>query len=353
MDKSISYHQQIADHRIERLRELLDILPSFCKQYFRAIEPRTAAKTRLSYCYDLKVFFQFIQVNNPYLRNKDLRDITLSDLDSLTSDDIEEYLEYLKKYTSIDDGKVHRNTERGIHRKLASLRSFYAYYYKTEKIKNNPTLIVDMPKLHSKEIIRLDTDEVAELLDLVEHGPANMSPQKQRYFEKNKVRNLAIFTLLLGTGIRVSECIGLDVNDIDFKNNRIRIIRKGGKETFVYFGDEVANALLSYIEQRKGIIAYSGHENALFLSTQRKRMSIQSVENLVNDYSKQITTVKHITPHKLRSTYGTALYRETGDIYLVADVLGHNDVNTTKKHYAALDDDRRRQAANIVSLRKP
>lgn len=85
---------------------------------------------------------------------------------------------------------------------------------------------------------------------------------------------------------------------------------------------------------------------------QRKRIGVQAVENLVKKYARQVTTTKKITPHKLRSTYGTALYQETGDIYLVADVLGHKDVNTTKKHYAALDDSRRRQAATAVKLRE-
>lgn len=81
-------------------------------------------------------------------------------------------------------------------------------------------------------------------------------------------------------------------------------------------------------------------------------MGVQAVENMVKKYARQITTQKKITPHKLRSTYGTSLYRETGDIYLVADVLGHKDVNTTKKHYAAMDDDRRRRAASAVRLRE-
>ena len=79
---------------------------------------------------------------------------------------------------------------------------------------------------------------------------------------------------------------------------------------------------------------------------------MKAVENLVKKYAREITTAKKITPHKLRSTYGTTLYRETGDIYLVADVLGHKDVNTTKKHYAAMDDERRRKAASAVKLRK-
>ena len=87
-------------------------------------------------------------------------------------------------------------------------------------------------------------------------------------------------------------------------------------------------------------------------STQKKRMNVKSVENMVKKYARAVTTTKKITPHKLRSTFGTALYRETGDIYLVADVLGHKDVNTTRKHYAAMGDDRRRRAAGAVHLRE-
>ena len=120
----------------------------------------------------------------------------------------------------------------------------------------------------------------------------------------------------------------------------------------VYFGHEVEKALKKYLEVRENIIPISGHEHALFYSIQRKRMGIQAVENLVKKYAKQITSTKKITPHKLRSTYGTSLYRETGDIYLVADVLGHKDVNTTRKHYAAIGDERRRKAASALRLRE-
>ena len=74
---------------------------------------------------------------------------------------------------------------------------------------------------------------------------------------------------------------------------------------------------------------------------------------MVKKYAQLVTTMKKITPHKLRSTFGTTLYQETGDIYLVADVLGHSDVNTTKRHYAAIDEQRRRSAKNIVKLREP
>lgn len=208
-----------------------------------------------------------------------------------------------------------------------------------------------MPKLHEKNIVRLDVDEVAILLDEVESGE-KLTKRQQAYHEKTKVRDLAILTLMLGTGIRVSECVGLDMDDVDFKNNGIKIHRKGGKEVIVYFGEEVCEALLNYMEERENITPVEGHANALFLSMQNKRISVRSVENLVKKYSKLVTNLKNITPHKLRSTYGTNLYRETGDIYLVADVLGHKDVNTTKKHYAALEDERRRTAAKYVRLRE-
>ena len=148
-----------------------------------------------------------------------------------------------------------------------------------------------------------------------------------------------------------SSDFGLDLNDIDFHTGGMRIHRKGGKEVIVYFGAEVEDALLDYLEERSHITPEPGHEGALFLSLQRKRLNVRSVENLVKKYARLVTPLKKITPHKLRSTYGTNLYRETGDIYLVANVLGHSDVNTTTKHYAALEDERRRSARNKVRLR--
>ena len=190
-----------------------------------------------------------------------------------------------------------------------------------------------------------------EVLDNVESG-SHLSKTQQSFHGKNKTRDLALMTLLLGTGIRVSECVGLNIGDLDFKNDGISIHRKGGKEVTVYFGEEVEEALLAYMEERKQIIPESGHENALFLSSQKKRLGVRSVENIVQKYTDSLGLGKHITPHKLRSTYGTSLYRETGDIYLVADVLGHSDVNTTRKHYAALEDEQRRQARDKVHLRK-
>ena len=350
MDKKVTYHEQTDVENTLRLRDVLKTLPPFCKDFFRAIEPRTTTKTRISYAYDIRIFFQFLLEQNPAFRDWSIDAFTVDVLDQITAVDLEEYEEYLKVYQAGD--KTETNGERGLKRKMSSLRSFYAYYFKREMIHTNPTVLVDVPKIHQKSIIRLEADEVALLLDYIEHGGDDLTGQKKVYYEKNKDRDLALVTLLLGTGVRVSECVGLDIEDVDFKNNGIKVTRKGGNEMVVYFGPEVEKALKNYLEVRKNIIPVEGHEHALFYSTQRKRIGVQAVENLVKKYARQVTTTKKITPHKLRSTYGTALYQETGDIYLVADVLGHKDVNTTKKHYAALDDARRRQAATAVKLRE-
>ena len=350
MDKKVTYHEQTDVENTLRLRDVLKTLPPFCRDFFRAIEPRTTTKTRISYASDIRIFFQFLLEQNPAFRDWSIDAFTVDVLDQLTAVDLEEYEEYLKVYQAGD--KTETNGERGLKRKMSSLRSFYAYYFKREMIHTNPTVLVDVPKIHQKSIIRLEADEVALLLDYIEHGGDDLTGQKKVYYEKTKDRDLALVTLLLGTGVRVSECVGLDIEDVDFKNNGIKVTRKGGNEMVVYFGPEVEKALKNYLEVRKNIIPVEGHEHALFYSTQRKRIGVQAVENLVKKYARQVTTTKKITPHKLRSTYGTALYQETGDIYLVADVLGHKDVNTTKKHYAALDDSRRRQAATAVKLRE-
>lgn len=345
-----SYHEQQTIDNNLRLRELVAGLPRFSKDFFRGIEPTTESRTRIAYAYDLSVFFHFLKESNPSYKNIDVTEIPLEALDQIKPIDIEEYLEYLSYY--VRDGKEHVNDENGKKRKLIALRSFYNYYYRKQMIETNPATFVNVPKMHQKEIIRLEIDEVARLLDEVESG-SSLTPSQLKYHNKTKTRDLAIMTLLLGTGIRVSECVGLDIKDVDFKNNGIKITRKGGNEVIIYFGEEVEASLRNYLIEREQVITDDANANALFLSMQKKRISVKSVENLVKKYSKLVTTMKKITPHKLRSTYGTTLYQETGDIYLVADVLGHKDVNTTKKHYAAIEDSRRRSAANVVKLREP
>lgn len=347
--KDKAYYEDVNIKNELKLRGMIQQLPKFCLDFFMGIDADKSSRTKIAYAYDLLTFFEYMKNSNPSLMKYEIRDYPITLLDSISPSDIEEYLFYLKCYEK--DGVTHTNDEKGIKRKLASLRTFYNFYFKKEFIDTNPASKVSLPRIHEKNIVRLDIDEVVRLLDEVESGES-LSKNQQRFHEKTKVRDLALMTLLLGTGIRVSECVGLDLDDVDFNNNGIKVHRKGGAEVIVYFGEEVREALIPYWNERQGITPADGHANALFLSLQKKRISVRSVENMVKKYSRLVTTVKNITPHKLRSTYGTVLYQETGDIYLVADVLGHKDVNTTRKHYAAQEDNRRRAAAKFVHLRE-
>ena len=350
-----NYQEEEKQKKLLLLREVLKELPPFLGEFFRGIGQTTSVRTRLAYGYDLKLFFHYLTENHKAFQGISLKDITVSHLDNVKAEDIEMFLEYLSYYTKSD--KSHPNTkqeytndEKGKARKLAAIRSMYKFFYKKGKITANPAAIVDTPKIHQKTIVRLDPNEVATLLDEVESGE-NLTKRQKAFHEKTKIRDLAIVTLLVGTGIRVSECVGIDIEDIDFDNNGVKVTRKGGNQAVIYFGEEVREALLDCIEDRKN---YTKDEDvhALFLSNRGTRITVRQVQNLVKKYSKQAIHLKNISPHKLRSTYGTNLYRETGDIYLVADVLGHADVNTTKKHYAEIEDDRRRTAAKYIKLRR-
>ncbi len=353
--KNTSYYKQHTRELNEKIRIALLDLPEFCESYFRAISSRTSALTRLNYAYDLKLFFEYL--SDAKFDSKPMRTISLSDIETVTATDIEKFLDYISLYDrnfNYENKTIvitSENGERGKARKLSSIRSLFKYFFKKEKLSSNVASLVDTPKLHEKAILRLEVDEIERLLDEVETG-TRLTERQQALHKNTKKRDLAIITLLLGTGIRVSECVGLNINDVNFDENSIKITRKGGNEVILYISDEVAEVLLAYLEQRNTVEpADDDASSALFLSGQRKRIQQRSIQYLVQKYSKLVTPLKKITPHKLRSTYGTNLYRQSGDIYLVADVLGHRDVNTTKKHYAAMTEDRRKAASHMVKLR--
>lgn len=352
MSNNNSYHYKEQQNNTKKLRNLVNQLPKFCGEYFRGIEHTTSILTRINYAYDLRIFFDFLTGEIDIFSDLLPSEFTIERLDLLQVIHIEKFIEYTTYYFNPNNPEQERqNSQMGKARKLATLRSLLSYFFKKEKIQRNVAQLVDMPKLIEKPIIKLDIDEIAKLLDAVETGK-KLTPTQLRYHQYTKTRDLAILTLLLGTGIRISECVGLNTKDFDFRNNGFRITRKGGNQDVLYYGDEVKDAILGYMEERKKITTLSGHEEALFLSIQRRRISHRALQNLVKKYAKIISPLKRITPHKLRSTYGTTLYQETGDIYLVADVLGHKDVNTTRKHYAAIGEEKRRIAAKVIKLRE-
>ena len=345
--KKTNYYTTRNINDIDKIAELLEALPPFCEDYFLGIESRTSAQTRLKYAYDLRIFFDFL-CKRKY-RNYDVLDLTLKHLEGVDHHDIELFLSYLSHYSF--HGRRLSCDERAKARKLSAVRALFKYFFNKGLIEVDNSAKVPTPKLHDKEIIRLDAGEVSDLIHITETGNG-LSKHATGYHNKTRIRDTAIITLFLGTGIRISELVGLDNDSFDFEENSFLVTRKGGNQAILFFSDEVKYALQEYIAEKANDPRVPANEPAFFLSMQYKRINVRSVEILVKKYSKLASPLKKITPHKLRSTYGTRLYNETGDIYIVADVLGHRDVNTTKKHYAAITEDNRRRVANAVKLRQ-
>ena len=344
MASNNDYYLSRQINTINKLYRLTEKLPLFMQEFFLGIESNTAPLTRLNYAMDITIFFDFISQKYSI----PLSDFTIQILNKITAFDIEQFLGYI---TSFDyNGTHHTCNDKAKARKLASIRCMYRYFFNHDRIIANTAAKIRTPKIREKEIIRLENSEIKDLLYTAETG-AGLSSRQLAYQKNTAVRDVALLTMFLGTGIRISELVGLNTDDIFFENNSFIVTRKGGARTILYFTDEVKVELINWLNEREKIEDLPKDEKALFLSLKNKRISVRAVQNLVSKYAKIVSPLKHITPHKLRSTFGTKLYRETGDIYVVADYLGHRDINTTKRHYAAMSEDIRKSAIEKVNLR--
>ncbi|MDR0384165.1 MAG: tyrosine-type recombinase/integrase [Christensenellaceae bacterium] len=330
----MKYHEERNVKNLQQLdREILK-LPPFCHNFFIGISQITSPLTRLNYAKDLYIFFNFITAEIEYFVGKKFEDISPDDLNELTVGNLEIYQNHLTTYTL--DGKLHTNGEQGKMRKMASLRSFFKYFYRRGEIIQNVLTKIDLPKIHDKEIVRLNNNEVSQILEI----------------SRQNLRDNMILTLFLLSGIRVSELVGLDYKDIDIKTGTFLVTRKGGKRSILYMGEQLKEKFIQYFDSQ---FETNDDKNDLQLNLPlftkcKKRMSTRAIYDVVRKYAKIVAPLKKISPHKLRSTFGTNLYKATGDIYVVANVLGHSDVNTTRKHYAALTEDIRKKAADAVKV---
>lgn len=347
-NSALPYSVQVREKYNAKTESLLNELPSYCTSFINYKYEITQPRTRCAYVQDLRIFFQFLKEKNPLLHDVAVRDIPLSLLDSLDQDDIQEFLRWLETYTV--DGKSYCNGRTGKKRKLASLRTFYKYISSQKgMITNNPAIKVDLPKLEEKDGFRiLEQSEREDLMELLHFAYDNAvaelaakEPSSIRYQDRLKPafvkRDIAIFYLFLGSGLRVSELVGLNIGDIKENNGRINIVRKGGSHDHIYVSDEVLDVLYDYIYGGyRNQIGFSKEEpDALFVSIKHTRLSVRSVERIITDYCDMALGENHgITPHRLRATFGTQYYAETGDIRATADVLGHRSTEVTRKHYA-------------------
>lgn len=355
----MDYSHEHDEVLLEKFDALKKRLPKFLEKYFIA-KSDLLPSTLLNYATDLSVFFEWLMDYDDAYSGLTLRNLPFDSIKSLTSDDINIFIKsYLTKYEH--EGKIHRNDYNGKARKLSSLKSMYKFYLTNKDIEQDPSAIVELRAPSEHEIIYLQPNEVAELLDCIDYGETNpeekceiINKRKEAWHAINRIRDLAIITMLLGTGMRVSELVGLDLTDIDFDDGAIHITRKGHRRDTVYMGEEIEETLKDYINGSRLSYHPDENEKALFLSLRHKRITVRSVEILLKKYvaaALPYRSGEKISPHKMRSTFGTTLYKETGDIKLVADTLGHKNIATTQKHYAASDTEIKRSAFRNVHLR--
>lgn len=323
-------------------------LPYFCNDFFNGIDTQTTYLTKLNYAMDIAIFFYFLKTKHAYFKSKDTSTLNVEDLNEVTSTDIEYFLRFLSFYKYKD--KFRRNGDRSKARKLSSVRSLLDYFYKNNRINENVASKVKNPKIRTKNIVKLDVDEVNELLDSIENENVFDSNFQNAYNKNTQLRDYTIIAFMLNTGIRISECVSLNINDINLKDNSFVVTRKGGNQSKLYFSDEFRNDLETYLVYRYDIVGSKDiaekDRDALFISLQNKRLSVRAIQNIVKKFTQATIFNKNISPHKLRSTFGTSLYNATNDIYVVAEVLGHKDVNTTKTYYASMSDKIKKDAAN-------
>ncbi|MDR0975438.1 MAG: tyrosine-type recombinase/integrase [Christensenellaceae bacterium] len=321
---------------LARTEKILDKNPPFLAVFINAISQKTSPLTRLNYASDISAFLGFMKEN----LGREIK--TAKDLESLSVHDIEVYLAFLSKMT-----------ERSVARKVSALKNLFKYFLKIGEIEKNVMEKIDAPKIHDKEIIRLDKDESRELIDAPDEL-ADQTEHQRSYTIKTSARDKMIIVLFLATGIRISELAALNICDINFKDNSFRVQRKGGNVSILYMPDFCAEELKSYLGERVKNIA-----EPLFLSLKTsengakrgdQRLLPRAIQNVIYKYARVVSPLKKISPHKLRSTFGTNLYEAVQDIYVVAEVLGHKDVNTTRKHYAHMSEEIKKQASKSVQL---
>lgn len=345
-ETSLNYKRTI--HRIEQE------LPSFCKTYFIGKEASLSASSAASYAYEFFAFFSYLCKNNAYFSKKGIKNITLEDLALLKTEDIEEYLHELRFHSSEGDShtKESSNKESTITKNLSAISSLYTFFIKRGHLSFNPTAAIERQKKQIRKPVVLDHTEQKKLFETIDFG-SGMSERQQKFLEKNQSRDRAIFQVLLDTGVRVSELVGIDINDINFDEHYFTVHRKRNKIEDIYFSDYTQAVLLDYLSVR-GNYHPPEAENALFLSSMGsspgRRISIRSVQLLTKKYitSSCPDRAAQITPHKMRSTFGTEMLAVTNDLELVSELLGHDSLNTTKI-YAQYNDKKKQQVRNVFT----
>ena len=358
-DQYKPYYETKHDDQEEKLKKIMDELPKFTTGFFRELSrfENKATSTLIAYATDLRVFFTWAKGFLPEYAETPVRDFPIDILSKLHVSDIKSYLlDYVPEYSTeitlfSPDGEektkevTRKNTRTTSARKLSTLKKFYHYYNNLDPseeycITNDPVSSVKQARDNKKPVKYLDEDKTKALFECIDSGEG-LNGKAQKWNELTRERDKAIIALFLGTGMRVSELAGINIQDINFEKSSIQIYRKEQRLDTIYMSPKVKDALLSYINgSRLGTYKPDkDNENALFLSYKHCRMSVSAIERCVKKYTQVVTGTDDYSCHKLRDTFGTRIYAETGgNAKKVQVALNHKSASTTLDYYIAAID---------------
>ncbi|MGM9886643.1 MAG: tyrosine recombinase XerS [Lactococcus sp.] len=334
-----------------------ELMPDYVNEYVRAMQvAQRSQNTIYEYLKEFHRFFDWL-FESGLIDSQDYSQLPLSFLEHLKKVDVESFILYLRERPKSNSNNQQFGVSQvTINRTISALSSLFhyltveteneegePYFYrnvmnKIKTVKSKQTLNARAASIKSKLFLDHETQD---FLDFIDHDyEQQLSSRAKAFFEKNKARDLAIIALILGTGLRLSECTNTDLKSLNLNTLTVEVIRKGGKKDSVNIAPFAKIYLELYLEVRKQIYKPEEREQALFLSTYNqapRRIDNRSVQKLVGKYSKAFKT--EVSPHKLRHTLATRLYSETKNQALVANQLGHSDLNTSALYISIINDE--------------
>lgn len=323
---------------------LCNELPNACESFLLETGTEIATSTRLAYARELKYFFEYLISYSPAFCDKELKNFEISDIRMITSADISRYLTI---------GQSKGAADRTLARRRAAISRFFTYLADNRKIEFNPVHAASKIKIHTDdEVVHLDLEEQVHFLESVETG-SGLTGKAIAHHERYKLRDIALITFLLDTGMRVSEVNSCDIKDIDFDICAVHIIRKGGNKQTIYFSDETRDLLQDYIDSRKNKNLTLTEDEPLFVTSTGSRLAVRSIQDLMKKYSSTFSCAyDSLSPHKMRSSFAMAYYEETKDILALQKKLGHKNLSATNIYAKATDKKMRETRDTLSNKRK-
>lgn len=319
-------------------------LPSFARDFINHLAVTNKSKsTQIAYTYELCMFFNYLCESMPGFPSSP-SEIGATLMETVGHRHIESYLSWANS--------ERMNGPRALARKQAVIRSLYRYMLREDMILKDVTIKLDPIHVNQKLPKALEPNQIADLTDVLETG-TGLSEGQLKYHVYTEKRDYALVLTLIGTGLRLSELCSIDISKTNINKGYFEIVRKGNKETVIYFNDDVGKAINDYVLNERPRYVHN-NVGALFLSIQGNRISKRAVQNLIAKYLSILKSLGHCTEgfsvHKLRSTFATLLLRETDNLAIVQDALGHADPRTTRI-YAKVLDEQLKRAADMIKFK--